>query len=130
MKRAAAIAVALLAMAPGGARAFCPSYTPADTAKTQKCGVEPVAGKNPGTDAWHAISATVAGRKASWGTDGPDIGTMGAGCGKPNPSKQIPAHFPCHVLMAIAMQESAWQQFCVPDAPSNEVGKPERTIVA
>ncbi len=131
-KRAAfaALVVAALAAAATDARAYCPSYTPAGTAKTQKCGVDPAPGTNPTTDGWHGIFATVAGGKAAWGAGGPDIGTMGSGCGKPNPTQQVPAHFPCHVLMAIAMQESGWQQFCVPDAPASEVGKPERTIVA
>jgi MYXO-CTERM domain-containing protein len=130
--RLALVAAVSLVLALGAdeARAFCPSYTPADTAGTQHCGVDPAPGTNPTDDAWHGIFATVAGGQASWGAGGPDIGTMGAGCGKPNPTQQVPAHFPCHVLMAIAMQESGWQQFCVPDAPASEVGKPERTIVA
>jgi hypothetical protein len=34
------------------------------------------------------------------------------------------------VLKGIAMQESGWRQFCVPDAPSGSVGAPERTIVS
>ena len=72
----------------------------------------------------------MAGGKASWGDNGPDIGTMGSGCGQPTPLHQVDAHFPCHVLMAIAMQESGWQQFCVPDSPAGSVGAKERTIVA
>ncbi len=126
---ALAIGVTLLLAAPS-ARAYCPSYTRAGTAGGQNCGVDPVPGKNPTVSAWHGIFTTVAGGQASWGTGGPAIGTMGSGCGKPNPLTQVPAHFPCHVLMAIAIQESDWQQFCVPDAPASEVGKPERTIVA
>ena len=55
---------------------------------------------------------------------------MGAGCGKPTPKHDVEAHFPCHVLKAIAMQESGWRQFCVPDTPANEVGQPSRTIVS
>ncbi len=124
----ATLAGALAAAAP--ARAFCPSYTPAGTAGGQNCGVNPAPGVNPTVSAWHGIFATAAGGKAAWGAGGPDIPTMAAGCGKPKPRAQVPAHFPCHVLMAIAMQESGWQQFCVPDSPASEVGKPERTIVA
>jgi hypothetical protein len=55
---------------------------------------------------------------------------MGSGCGKPNPTQQVDAHFPCHVLMAIAMQESGWRQFCVPDSPAGSAGAPQRTIVS
>lgn len=112
------------------ARAYCPSYTPAITATTQKCGVDPAPGSNPTIATWQGIFARVAGGMASWGSDGPTIGTLGNGCGHPNPSTQVPAHFPCHVLMAIAMQESGWRQFCVPDAPASEKGQPERTIVS
>lgn len=112
------------------ASAFCPSYTPAQTAGGQNCGVEPAPGTNPNVAAWQAIFAKVAPGAASWGTDGPTIGTMGAGCGKPKPTTQVPAHFPCHVLQAIAMQESGWRQFCVPDAPAGSVGAPSRTIVS
>lgn len=112
------------------AHAFCPSYTPGGTASGQMCGVAPVPGINPSVEAWKTIFAKVAPGQASWGTDGPAIGTMGAGCGKPLVTHVVPSHFPCHVLQAIAMQESGWRQFCVPDNPASEVGKPERTIVA
>ncbi len=113
------------------ASAYCPSYTPAETAGGQNCGVDPAPGTNPTIPAWNLIFAKVAPGKASWGADGPSsIGTMGSGCGKPKPTTQVPAHFPCHVLKAIAMQETGWRQFCVPDTPSASVGAPERTIVA
>ncbi len=128
MKRLA-IASACMLFAPA-ADAYCPSYTPADTAGGQNCGVQPAPGTNPGIPEWQQIFAVVAPGEASWGTSGPSIGTIGSGCGNPNPTTQVPAHFPCHVLQAITMVESGWRQFCVPDAPSNEVGQPSRTIVS
>lgn len=112
------------------ARAYCPSYTPAQTSGGSRCGVEPAAGKNPTVAAWKSIFATVAPGQASWKTSGPAIGMIGSGCGKPKPRVTVPAHFPCHVLQALAYQESGWQQFCVPDAPAGSVGAPERTIVS
>jgi MYXO-CTERM domain-containing protein len=124
----ATLAVGLAASTP--LRALCPSYTPAETTATNKCGVDPAPGTNPTVDAWKDIFGTVVGGKAAWGSGGPDIGTLGEGCGKPTATHQVAAHFPCHVLMAIAMQESSWKQFCVPDSPSASVGAPERTIVS
>ena len=41
-----------------------------------------------------------------------------------------PTNVPDRVLRAIAMQETGWRQFCVPDEPANKVGPPERTIIA
>lgn len=112
------------------ARAYCPSYTPAQTAGGQNCGVEPAPGTNPSVAAWKLIFAKIAPGAASWGTDGPTIGTIGSGCGKPKAKTTVPAHFPCHVLEAIAMQESGWTQFCVPQVPAASVGAPSRTIVS
>ncbi len=118
-------------LAAPAARAYCPSYTPAETAGSHNCGVDPVPGKNPGVAAWQSIFAEVSGGQASWGSDGPPgVGTIGSGCGKPNPTVKVPAHFPCHVLYAISMVESGWRQFCVPDTPSASVGAPSRTIVS
>ena len=126
-----AFAIALgSTLAASSAHAYCPSYTPAETAGGQNCGVPPVNGTNPGPAAWKTIFAVVAPGKASWGANGPDIGTMGVGCGKPVVQHNVAAHFPCHVMKAIAMQESGWRQFCVPDSPAASVGAPERTIVA
>jgi hypothetical protein len=134
MSRTANFSAALIALASisatSRAHAYCPSYTPAETAGGQNCGVAPSNGTNPSPAAWKAIFALVAPGKASWGTNGPDIGTMGAGCGKPVVQHNVEAHFPCHVMKAIAMQESGWRQFCVPDTPAASVGAPERTIVA
>ncbi len=122
-----AVASALLSTS---ALAYCPSYTPAQTSGGQRCGVNPVPGANPSVSAWNAIFALVAPGSASWKTSGPPIGTINSGCGKPKPATKVPAHFPCHVLKAIAMQESGWRQFCVPDIPAGSVGAPERTIVS
>lgn len=126
---ACAIVLALVAL-PASASAYCPSYTPAQTAGGQNCGVNPVPGSNPTVAAWLPIFAKVAPGKASWGLDGPDVQKIGSGCGKPTPTTQVDAHFPCHVLMAISMVETGWRQFCVPDTPAGSVGAPERTIVS
>jgi MYXO-CTERM domain-containing protein len=124
----AIVTAALTASAP--ALAYCPSYTPAQTAGGANCGVDPVPGKNPTVAEWQSIFATVAGGKASWGSSGPSVAQLGRGCGKPTPTSKVDATFPCHVLMGIAMQESGWKQFCVPDRPAGSVGAPERTIVS
>ncbi len=126
----ASVTFALASAMPSPAHAYCPSYTPAQTSGGSRCGVQPAPGKNPTVAAWKGIFATVAPGQASWKTSGPAIGVIGSGCGKPKPRVEVPAHFPCHVLQAIAYQESGWQQFCVPDAPSGSVGAPERTIVS
>jgi hypothetical protein len=110
--------------------AYCPSYTPAQTAGGQNCGVDPVPGMNPSVSEWNAIFVKVAPGKASWGNDGPDVQKIGSGCGKPTPMTTVDARFPCHVLKAIAWVESGWRQFCVPDAPQGSIGAPERTIVS
>lgn len=130
MRPLATLVALSLALASSSARAYCPSYTPAETSGGQNCGVDPAPGKNPTSAEWKAIFAKVAPGQASWGSEGPAIGTIGSGCGKPKPMTTAPAHFPCHVLEAIAMQESSWTQFCVPDSPSASVGAPSRTIVS
>ena len=131
MKRLAALAaLASTLVAATTAQAYCPSYTPAETAGGQNCGVEPAPGTNPTVAAWKLIFAKVAPGAASWGTDGPTIGTISSGCGKPKTKVAVPAHFPCHVLEAIAMHESNWTQFCVPAVPAASVGAPSRTIVS
>ena len=80
---------------------------------------------------WQHIFANVAPGEASWGSDGPTIGTIGAGCGKPNPMTQRPGAFSrATCSYAIAMVESGWRQFCVPDTPAASVGAPSRTIVS
>jgi len=114
------LAVALLARA-GPAHAYCPSYTPAQTATGARCAIEPTPGRNPDLAMWRALFGSVA--------RAPDAGTFGEGCGRPRPRVEVPARFPCIVLQVLAMQETGWRQFCVPDTPAGSVGAPERTIV-
>ncbi len=124
------LVVGVLMLTSRAALAFCPSYTPKETAGGQNCGVDPAPGTNPTIPQWNLVFAKVAPGKASWLTDGPSIGDIGSGCGKPNPPTTVPAHFPCHVLKSIAMVETGWRQFCVPDTPAASVGAPERTIIS
>ncbi len=130
MKGVAVALAALVASVPRAADASCPSYTPAETAGGYNCGVDPAPGTNPSIAAWQVIFGDVAPGKASWGTNGPDIGTFSSGCGKPNAPTQVAAHFPCHVLYAITMVESGWRQFCTPTTPSQSVGDPSQTIIS
>ncbi len=112
------------------AKAYCPSYTPAGTAGGENCGIEPSLGKNPTVSEWNTVFATVSQGPAMWGSNGPIVKAIKRGCDLPTAPVDVPPVFPCHVLKAIAMAESGWQQFCKPDAPSSSVGKPERTIVS
>ena len=112
------------------AKAYCPSYTPAGTAGGQNCGIEPALGKNPTVAEWNTIFTIVSQGPAVWGTGGPTVKQIKRGCDMPTPAADVPPVFPCHVLKAIAMAESGWQQFCKPDSPSSQVGNPERTIVS
>jgi hypothetical protein len=120
----------VLALVPSAARAFCPCYTLSSASNTNNCGVEAVAGSNPGTAAWQPIFQLVSTGPAAWGNAGPSVPDIGQGCGKPEPQHSVPAVFPCELLRAIAMQESGWRQFCVPDTPADQVGPPERTIIS
>ena len=110
--------------------AFCPSYTLSSSQNSLNCGVEAVAGTNPSVADWQAIFDTVAKGPGTWGPDGPSLGTLNDGCGKPKPGEPLPARFPCELLRAMAMQESSWKQFCVPDRPSDQVGGPSRTLIS
>jgi MYXO-CTERM domain-containing protein len=65
-----------------------------------------------------------------WGSAGPSAGNIGQGCGHPETLHSVAARFPCELLKAIAMAESGWTQFCVPDQPSDEVGGASRTIIS
>ncbi len=65
---------------------------------------------------WSAQGPTV------WGTQGPTVADIGQGCGKPEALHDVPAKFACELLKAIAMAESGWTQFCVPDTPADQVG--------
>ena len=109
---------------------YCPSYTLSSSGNTLNCGVEAVPGTNPTPAQWQSIFALVSNGPAAWGTNGPAVANIGAGCGKPMPSTSVPARFPCELLKAIAMQESSWKQFCVPSTPADQIGKSSRTIIA
>lgn len=110
--------------------AACPSYTASSTNNTHDCGVEAVDGTNPTLAEWQDRFEVVAQGPAAWGTNGPAVGSIGSGCGKPSPNTQVPATFPCELLRAIAMQESGWRQFCVPTSPADQVGGSSRTIIS
>lgn len=131
MKRFASIALvgAIASLAPS-ALAFCPSYTASSSNNTRNCAVEAVPGQNPSVAEWQDIFARIAKGPSAWGSDGPSVPTIGKGCGKPEPLHQVEAHFPCELLKAIAMAESSWRQFCVPDRPADQVGGPSRTIIS
>ncbi len=97
---------------------------------TRNCGVEAAPGANPSTADWQPIFQLVAGGPAAWGAPGPTVADIGQGCGKPEPLHDVPPIFPCELLNAIAMQESGWRQFCVPDTPADQVGGASRTIIS
>lgn len=131
MRRLASLALgcALTSLAPS-ALAFCPSYTASSSHNTRNCAVEAAPGQNPSLAEWQDIFALVAKGPAAWGSNGPSVPTIGQGCGKPEPMTSVPARFPCELLKAIAMSESSWRQFCVPDRPADQVGGPSRTIIS
>lgn len=116
----------LLAAAP--AAAFCPSYTLSSSANANHCGVEAANGTNPEVAAWPPLFTFIG--RGSWGAQGPALAPIPAGCGKPTAPTSVPALFPCELVEAIAMQESGWRQFCVPDQPADQAHPPERTIIA
>jgi hypothetical protein len=109
---------------------YCPSYTLSSAQNSANCGVEAASGSNPSLSAWQELFATVARGKAGWGSEGPEVASLTRGCGKPQPKTTEPATFPCEVLRGIAMQESNWRQFCVPDRPTDQVGGESRTIIS
>ncbi|MDP2271875.1 MAG: hypothetical protein Q8N23_31285 [Archangium sp.] len=109
---------------------FCPSYTLNSTNNTANCGVSAVNGTNPTTAQWQGIFQLVSQGPSVWGSAGPSVPDLGQGCGKPMPTVQVSAKFPCEVLKAIAMVESGWRQFCVPTTPSDQVGGASRTIIS
>ena len=90
---------------------FCPSYTLSSVPNSGRCGVEAVNGTNPTTAQWQAIFQLVSQGPSVWGTSGPSVPDIGQGCGKPMPSTQVAAKFPCELLKSIARQESGWKQF-------------------
>jgi hypothetical protein len=131
MKRlvAALIGLAAATEAPE-AFAYCPSYTLSSAHNTYNCGIEAVPGENPTVTVWQGIFDTVAKGPNVWGNQGPAVANIGQGCGKPEPLQSVPAQFACELLKAIAMAESGWTQFCVPDRPADQVGGPSRTIIS
>lgn len=125
-ERAAAgvLAIASAMAWSGAARAYCPSYGTA-----AGCAVEPALGDNPDDATFRALFDRVGTVTIAPG-EAPAIGSMTHGCGLPVAEAKAPPSFPCHVLYAVAQQESGWTQFCLPEAPQSAVGKPERTIVS
>jgi hypothetical protein len=122
--------VLLAALLPSTALAFCPCYTLSSSSNSNNCGVEAAPGTNPSTAEWQPIFQLVATGPSAWGTQGPAVPDIGQGCGKPEPMHDVPAIFPCELLRAVAMQESGWRQFCVPDTPADQVGGASRTIIS
>lgn len=132
-REAALLAAAAVVVLAPAARAFCPSYAPGSSANTLHCGVAPAPGSNPTPAEWRPMFELVAGGAARWGGSGPSaaaVGTIAAGCGLPEARHEVDAVFPCELLRAIAMQESGWRQFCVPDSPADQAGPPERTLIS
>ena len=131
MTRAAWLGLLCAASFPAGAAwSYCPSYTASSSGNTHDCGIEAVQGTNPTVAEWKAHFQVVAGGPSAWGDGGPSVPPMGQGCGKPEPTQQVPARFPCELLGAIAQRESGWKQFCAPDQPSDQVGKASQTIIS
>lgn len=131
MKRSLGIssAIAILSLA-RAASAYCPSYSPDSAYNTHSCGVAAQPGTNPTTAEWQPIFDLVSRGPSVWGDAGPSVSDLGQGCGKPETYHTVPARFPCELLKAIAMIESGWRQFCVPDTPADEVGGASRTIIS
>ena len=116
--------------AAGRAPAACPSYTLGSTANTYRCGLDAVPGTNPSIAEWNAIFLRVAAGPQAWGEAGPPVATLTEGCGKPSEPAATAPLFPCELLQAIAMQESSWRQFCDPDRPPDQAGRPSQTIIS
>jgi hypothetical protein len=108
----------------------CPCYSVTATPNTYNCGVEAALGTNPARpDGWVPIFDLVSRGPAAWGSAGPTVSNIPAGC-TATPTLMQAATFPCELLKAIAMNESSWTQFCVPTEPPNKVGSPSQTIIA
>lgn len=120
---------ALLACA-SAAEAYCPCYTASSSSNDHNCGVEAEPGTNPTDAEWQPIFDLVSQGPAVWGSAGPSVSDIGQGCGKPEAYHPVPARFPCELLKAIAMAESGWTQFCVPESPPDQVGGASRTIIS
>jgi hypothetical protein len=109
---------------------YCPSFTLSSADNTQGCATEAATGQNPSVAEWNALFEALSGEASSWPVEAPALGTIGQGCQRPQAPRQVPAVVPCEMFKGIAMQESLWQQFCVPDRPTDQVGKPSQTIIA
>ncbi|MFO0613604.1 MAG: MYXO-CTERM sorting domain-containing protein [Polyangiaceae bacterium] len=114
----------------GAAAQYCPCYTASSPNNSHDCGVEAVNGTNPSPAEWAGIFDLVSRGPSAWGDQGPTVGDIGQGCGKPEPIHSVPARFPCELLKSIAMVESGWRQFCVPTTPGDQVGGASRTIIS
>ena len=110
--------------------AYCPSYTASSPANTHNCAIEAAPGTNPSDTEWQPIFDLVSRGPAVWGPAGPAVPDIAQGCGAPEATHDVPARFPCEILEGIAMQESGWRQFCVPESPADQVGGASRTIIA
>ncbi|MGA9521500.1 MAG: hypothetical protein WBV82_08560, partial [Myxococcaceae bacterium] len=130
MRRLGLLLGAVSISAPSVAVAFCPSYTVSSSANSHDCGIEAVNGRNPTPAEWQELFAVAAAGPTAWGANGPALEEIGQGCGNPEPLHRVPARFPCELLKALAMQESSWRQFCVPDRPVDQAGGAERTIIS
>lgn len=123
------LSLATLGLA-GDAFGYCPSYTASSVNNTHGCAIDAAPGTNPTVAEWQGIFALVSKGPSAWGSQGPTVPTIGQGCGKPEPMQSVSARFPCELLKAIAMAESSWRQFCVPDRPADQVGGLSRTIIS
>jgi hypothetical protein len=112
------------------ATAYCPSYTHSSAYNNNNCGFEAVPGTDPSTAQWLTIFDLVARGPDAWSGDGPPVANIGEGCGAPEANHQVSARFPCELLQAIAMAESGWTQFCIPETPADQVGGAPRTIIS
>lgn len=128
MSRALMLLVAAVA---GDALAqFCPSFTASSPNNTGDCAIEAVRGTNPTLAQWQTIFDTVSKGPAFWGSNGPTVGNIGAGCGRPMATVMQSPRFPCELIKAISMQESSWKQFCAPTTPTDQRGRPDQTIIS
>ncbi|MCA9596637.1 MAG: hypothetical protein KC776_25145 [Myxococcales bacterium] len=121
---------AAILLGSSSAAAYCPCYTASSSNNTHNCGIEAKNGTNPSVTEWQGIFDLVAQGPTVWQNQGPAVADIGQGCGNPEPLHDVPAKFACELLKAIAMAESGWTQFCVPDTPSDQVGGASRTIIS
>ena len=109
---------------------FCPSFTASSPNNTGDCAIEAVNGTNPTVAQWQGIFDTVSKGPSFWGSNGPAVGNIGVGCGRPMPTVAQSPRFPCELIKAISMQESSWKQFCSPTTPADQRGRPDQTIIS